>query len=434
MIEDVVSSAGVPGAALSVVVDGRAVNVATGVRSMDAYHPLHESALFEPLGLTKLAVAGVVHELARAGTLGLVDPIERWLPELAGRETGKDISIGHLLSHTSGYVGENPADLDNLFHYPWEGFAAYFRSTPQAHVPGTVFDLVESEYAVLGEVVRRSAGDEALDLAGEMLFERLPSTRCDDDPEAAGGTVPGHAFTPFEGGFSAIAGDRPCGFWAPSLLGPAMTTEQMARLAELVLVPPASPNCYPGLAKRVVRLPVQLRGARCAEVPQSFGLGWGEFVPGVIGLSSEGMGQCNAVRVLPERSISLAVVLNCQAPHVRDDIVAEILAMAGGVELSTPASRIELDRPAEQFEGVYRAAHWQTLQVSREGDGLRVTNGYNPWLPVEHTAAGAMLNILDPRICALAEGSEDWSLGFFPDPSTGRPCLMAGLSAFAKIE
>ena len=131
LLEDVVSTTGVPGAALSVVVDGETVSAAAGVRSVDGYFPLDESALFEPLGLTKLAVGGVVHELAGAGTLDLDDPVVRWLPELGG--TGDGISVAHLLSHTSGYVGENPANLDKVFRYPWDEFAA--RSCAGRRVP-----------------------------------------------------------------------------------------------------------------------------------------------------------------------------------------------------------------------------------------------------------------------------------------------------------
>jgi len=430
LLEDVVSTTGVPGAALSVVVDGETVSAAAGVRSVDGYFPLDESALFEPLGLTKLAVGGVVHELAGAGTLDLDDPVVRWLPELGG--AGDGILVAHLLSHTSGYVGENPANLDKVFRYPWDEFAAFFRGTPRAHAPGTAFGLVESEYAVLGEVVRRAAGAGVLDLAGEMFFGRLPPEPADHDPETAGRTVPGHL--PFEGAFTAVEPVRPCGFWAPSLLAPAMTTGRMARLAELLLVRPASPCRSPALAERAVRLPAQLRGAHCAEVPEWFGLGCGGFGAGVLGLSTEGMGQCGAVRALPERGVALAAALNCQAPRVRDDLVAEVLGIVADVDPPTAPGRIDLDRPADEFVGVYRAAHWQTLEVSRDGGQLRVANGYNPWLPVERTAEAATLEIPDPRTCALAAGSEDWSLGFFADPSDGRPCLMAGLSAFARME
>ncbi len=434
LLDDAILASGVPGAALSVVVDGTAVNATAGVRSVDEYFPLLESARFECLGLTRLAVAGVVHKLADAGTLGLDDPIERWLPELAGREAGEGISVAHLLSHTSGYLGENPANLDKLFHYPWDEFVAFFGSTPQAYEPGTTFGVVESEYAMIGEAVRRAAGDDALNLAGEMLLKGLSPATGDDDPGAAGGNVPGHTFMPFEGGFAVVDPAPPCGFWAPSLLAPAMTTELMARLAELLLVRPGSLGCRPALAKRLVPLPAQMRGVRCAETPGSFGLGCGEFAPGVFGLSSEGMGQCNAVRAVPDRGVSLAVALHCHAPRLRDKIAADALALVADVEPVPTADRIELDRPAEEFEGVYRAAHWQTLRVTLDGDRLHVANGYNPWLPVDQAAVGATLDILDPRTCAFAEGSEDWSLGFFSHPNTGTPCLMVGLSAFARME
>ena len=146
------------------------------------------------------------------------------------------------------------------------------------------------------------------------------------------------------------------------------------------------------------------------------------------------MGQCGAVRALPERGVSLAVSLHCDAPRVRDGIVGEVLELVADVKPPEAATRIDLDRPVEEFEGIYRAAHWQTLEVSREGDRLRVGNGYNPWLPVEHAGQATTLDILDPRTCALAAGSENWAVGFFPDPSDGRPCLMSGLSAFTRIE
>lgn len=431
LLEDTISATGIPGISVSLIVDDAAVNASAGLRSMGQYFALEDTDVFEPFGLTGLFVAGVIHELARAGELGLDVPIARLLPDLGHRDAGDSTTVGHLLSHTGGYLAENPADLDRMYAYTWDKFAAFYRLTPQIFAPGTVFNSADSGYAMLCEIVQRVVGDDPMTLADDMFSTQLALSK----PQEPAAAVRGHAFLPDERGFEIVDVPRPCGFWSSSLLGPPMSPETMARLAGLLLNGDTlASTASADLRMPVVQLPDQLRGTRCAEWPFSFGLGCGQFDSGGYGLSTSGMGQCAAVRVLPELTASLAVALNCHAPHVRDRVVADLVEMLTGEHRPPLLSHMEVEFPFDELVGVYRSAQWDTLQVSLDGERMRIANGYNPWVPVERTVSGASLAILDQRTCALADGLEDWSVGFFGNPIDGGPCLMSGLSAYVKVE
>ncbi|MFF0287520.1 serine hydrolase [Streptomyces sp. NPDC005262] len=59
----------------------------------------HDPAAFVEIGsLTKVLTGTVLVRMARAGLLGLDDPVEQWLPT----SPGSGITLRHLTDHTSG--------------------------------------------------------------------------------------------------------------------------------------------------------------------------------------------------------------------------------------------------------------------------------------------------------------------------------------------
>ena len=436
LVRNVVARSGVPGAVLALSVRGARFGAVAGVQGAPGALPLDAASLFEPLGLTKLIVSAVVLRLARSGRLRLDRPVCEYLPELRRGDAADEIAVGHLMSHTSGYLGENPMDLDLAVHYAWSDFVAFFRATPMLHPPGTVHNAVDSETVVLDRVVRRVGGADSLALARAWFVEPLgwqPAWRSDEVDRTA---TDGHVVSPHSGRVQRAEPVGLCALWRRSLCAPPMTVAEMAELTEALVLGTASGQTRaddaPAPTDQKVRMPAGLQGTRAEELPASFGYGCAEYADGIFGVSGAGFGQCNAVRVVPGQGITLAVALNAQIPYLRDLLVRKVLKAFGVEDGGTSMRRIQLDCGVAAFEGVYRAAEYATLEAAVQGDRLVLRRGYNPWVPHEVGAWDASLRIDADGGLSLGENGPELAIKVFRDGG-GTPCVMLGSSTFRKM-
>ncbi len=116
----------VAGVVAAVMRDGRLVHeVALGVRDVDTGDPMPRDALFRMYSMTRPVTSVAILMLHDEGRLGLDDPVQRWLPEFAEQEVvvdagapdpsatrprRSDITLAHLLTHTSG-IGSRSSPL-----------------------------------------------------------------------------------------------------------------------------------------------------------------------------------------------------------------------------------------------------------------------------------------------------------------------------------
>ncbi len=120
---------------------------------------------FEIASATKSFTAIAVLQLAQAGKLALDDSIAKHLP---GVPKGMaDITIRHLLNHTSGMprsaAGGHGDDLE-------KAVAGYF-STPRAHKPGATYEYWNGGYALLAGIVERASGTTYMAWCHEHIFD-----------------------------------------------------------------------------------------------------------------------------------------------------------------------------------------------------------------------------------------------------------------------
>lgn len=144
----------------AVVRDGRMVW--TGSRSMIEGHAPDADTQYRIGSLTKTFVAVLVMRLRDEGRLDLADPLDRHLP---GTAAGA-LTIGQLLSHTSGLSSETPG--------PWwertpgdlrPELADLLGPAPLKHPAGRRYHYSNPGFALLGALVERLRGmpwDEAL--------------------------------------------------------------------------------------------------------------------------------------------------------------------------------------------------------------------------------------------------------------------------------
>lgn len=154
-----------PGAAVLVVERGRVVfEHGYGVADLRTMRPIDELTNFRLASMTKQFTAAAVVLLVRDGKLHYEDALTSVFPEFPAY--GRDITIRHLLQHTSGLP-----DYESLMAPPESGVPVeeaqikdaevlelLERQTAGKFAPGSRWEYSNSGYVVLGLVVEKASG------------------------------------------------------------------------------------------------------------------------------------------------------------------------------------------------------------------------------------------------------------------------------------
>ena len=223
-----VAAGRLPGAVLLAMHRGRMLaDIATGHRDPARGDAMPRDAVFRIYSMTKPLVSVAALMLMEEGRLQLADPVEAWLPELAGlrMEDGmaaaRPMRLHDLMTHTSGLVyGERSADPVLRAAYAGlsvnprgmtpETFLAGIAQVPLLHPPGTAWAYGFST-DVLGLVIERAAGQPLGAFLAARLFAplgladtgfvqpdaaRLAEPFATDPLTGAAWAVPGQCFDP----------------------------------------------------------------------------------------------------------------------------------------------------------------------------------------------------------------------------------------------
>ena len=177
-----------------------------GTRAFDAPEPMRRETLFRMTSMTKPVLAVATLMLIDDGKLGLGDPIERWLPELANRRVlrrvdgpldvtvpaQRSLTVEDLLTFRMGYGMLTEPSFDPPFpivnaanelglamgppdpptpHTPDE-WIKRFGSLPLMYQPGERWQYNVGSL-VLGVLVARVAGQRLDDFCNARIFEPL---------------------------------------------------------------------------------------------------------------------------------------------------------------------------------------------------------------------------------------------------------------------
>ncbi len=423
----------VPGIGVAVSIAGERLEAYAGTRAAGRVLPLEPDVRFHLGCTTKLLLAMLALELSHGGALDLEATIGEYVRELRGTRHGREIRVGHLLSHTSGYRGTHILDEATRVD-GWVDFVAYLEAAPALFWPGTVFSYEHTEAVLLGEVVRRVTQRPSLELIVDRLLAPLgiePGTFGAAADERDAGR---HRFDGTSRSFVPLDVTRPVApFWLPAFSAFTVTLADLLRIAESAL-----PNARAGtrvlsdrtlaaLATSVVRLPPAAGGPLSELLPVAFGLGTGEMRDLCRGNTGISAGQCLGLRFDAETRVAIAVALNAAAPHVRDFVLA------------TVASEI-VRRPAQRegapfafalaaLAGTYLGPGGGVIRARFERERLVCEIGREhkrETLTVELALDGG------GRL-ALRSPVPQLSIGFFAAPQDSAMGLMLGLSAYARV-
>jgi CubicO group peptidase (beta-lactamase class C family) len=178
---------GSPGCAVAVLRDG-AVFYAQGYGMADLQQdtPIAPSTVFCVGSMAKQFTAMCIVLLVQQGKLALDDDIRKYISELP--DYGKPITIANLVYHTSGL--REQSDLLRMAGWRWEDVVnesdiLYFVCRQKAlnFPPGEDFLYSNTNYALLGLIVKRVSGSTLPQFADKEIFQPLgmTSTRFLDD-------------------------------------------------------------------------------------------------------------------------------------------------------------------------------------------------------------------------------------------------------------
>ena len=121
-------------------------------------------------------------------------PISNYFPQILDSDSDylKEITIGHLLTHTSGF---NASDTGNW--YEWrtsDNLVDYVLDTPVTSRPGTEFNYFTGNTHLLSAIIQQATGKTTYEFGKEYLFDPLDMNSVECETDAQGISDGGNGF------------------------------------------------------------------------------------------------------------------------------------------------------------------------------------------------------------------------------------------------
>jgi CubicO group peptidase (beta-lactamase class C family) len=438
----------VPGATLGIWAGGQETLAAHGVLSTATGVSVTTGSLFQVGSITKVWTATMIMQLAAEGRLSLDTAVAKLLPgaRLGDPDGSAEITVAHLLTHTSGLEGDIFRDTgrgDGCVRRYVDDLAAAGRVYP----PGAAYSYCNSGFTVLGRIIEVLDGrtwDESL---RERLIGPLGLTQTVTLPEEAivHRTAVGHRGHPHSG--------EPSTVWAlPRSAGPAGTITASAHdvltFARMHLNGGLSQDGTRLLGEDAVaamqetrgRLPLD-RGAQSA-IGLAWHLGRWEGQP-VIGHDGGTIGQTSYLRVAPEPGVAVCLLTNgSSTATLYRELFAEVFTEFAGISpppaVAPAAEPVDLDldlltRHTGRYE---RVSH--RYDVSVQDGKLHVLSTQTVTLDdlADNEPEDLILHPLDvtgDRFVLRSYPEEPWTELMFGRLDDGRPYLHIGGRLSPKI-
>lgn len=367
----------IPGVAAAVFANGQSVYACQGVTSIENPLPIEQNTLFLAGSITKTFTATLVMRLAAEGKLDLHTPVCKYIPELSlsDEKATKEITVSHLLNHTSGlgwdllvdigegddalsvFVNMKLRDLEILSEpairasYSQAGYSLLGRVIE--NVTGLTFEnaiaslvlqplsLANSFFALEDVITRRFAVGHNLDEHGELSIARLwrgPRYR-----------NPG-------GGLSISVEDMLS--WARFHLNNGDTKNEISIIPEVIL-------------QQMKQETVKLRGTSLGD---AIGIGW--FLRNIDGLHTAGHlgsanGQFAETLLIPERSFAIVSFANAGPNGIQfnQEVVRWALQQYLGIIDKDPEPLPHDHTMAEDLTGTFVN---DAMTLSLTSDGIKL--------------------------------------------------------------
>ncbi|HKE59124.1 MAG TPA: serine hydrolase domain-containing protein [Pyrinomonadaceae bacterium] len=164
----------IPGVSLAVVQEGRIVLAkGYGYANLEHQVPVKPETIFQSGSMGKQFTATAVMMLVEEGKINLDEKISKYLGDVP--EAWRDITVRHLLTHTSGLT-DYPDDFDFRRDYTEEELLKRAQAITPAFKPGEKWQYSNLGYVTLGILIHKVSGKFYGDLLQERIFKPLGMT------------------------------------------------------------------------------------------------------------------------------------------------------------------------------------------------------------------------------------------------------------------
>ncbi|TAJ97079.1 MAG: class A beta-lactamase-related serine hydrolase [Reyranella sp.] len=180
----------IPGVALGIVQEGRLVHtVTTGLADREGGRPVEAGTAFRIASMTKNMTALAILSLRDRGWLQLDAPLAHYVPQFgAVKPATRDsalVTVRHLLTHTAGFVTDDPWGDRVLGMSPAELDRVIATGHLFARPPGLAFEYSNLGYALLGRVLTNVSGEPYQGYMRRTFLEPLGMAHTTFDAPAA---------------------------------------------------------------------------------------------------------------------------------------------------------------------------------------------------------------------------------------------------------
>jgi len=149
---------------------------AVGQANIEKSEAMKPDAIFWIASMTKPITATAIMILQEEGKLSVNDPVAKYIPEL-GELKGPDgkpavVLLKHLLTHTSGMIGEAPTDVVTNAKSLADLMPTYAKAGVHFE-PGSKWEYCQSGINSLGRVIEVVSGKSLPEFFGERIFKPL---------------------------------------------------------------------------------------------------------------------------------------------------------------------------------------------------------------------------------------------------------------------
>lgn len=371
----------VPGAQIGVIslasdenVDARVL--ATGVTSQATGVDVTDETLFQYGSISKVWTATLIMQLIDEDKLSLDTRVVEVLPEfrLSTAEYADQVTVRHLLTHTSGIEGDlatDTGDGDDCI----ERYVAGLSSSVSITAPGGHLSYCNSGFVVAGRIIEVLRGKAWDDVLVDHIYQPLGLahviTRAKEAPLFR--TAVGHLVSPDQ---KVVPTSR---WMIPRSMGPAGIIT--GSVGDLLVF--AAAHLRDGLGLNNVRIlspessrmmreqQVSLRAVSSTEI--GWGLGWclDDWGAETSATHDGGtIGQISDLHIFPQSMLAIAILTNSSGGGAFIKELEELI----GSELGLTMPRPKLSADVDQFDitamaGTY-SNNLSTYRLERDSDGV----------------------------------------------------------------
>jgi CubicO group peptidase (beta-lactamase class C family) len=182
------------GVSVGVIMNGKLVKMnGYGMANMEYRVPADENTVYKLASISKHMVAVAIMKLNEEGKLKLTDKLNQYFKDAP--ESWNNITVRHLLNHTSGLPRESPGFRFNVAQ-PDSVLIRLAYTVPLTFSTGTNWEYCNLGYFILADIIRLVSGIPFAQYMEKEIFSKfeLNSTRTtsvyDVNPHKAEGYIP----------------------------------------------------------------------------------------------------------------------------------------------------------------------------------------------------------------------------------------------------